>query len=241
MGNIAFTLYEVVGYVLPGSVTFLGFVIFYWTVFVPRLPLGIASFQAGPVTWVTVVLASYLLGHAAQAIANTCFSGIESSVLATSNGTAPEWMRERARQAASEILKVDLTLLEPESIFATLDEYTAQNGEVGDRDLFVYREGFYRGTALALFFLSATLLARMCVPGASIMFIKGQFFVSWWEPLITAAIVGGVGYLFVRRYKRFAKYRVTHAVLAALTLQSSSLPEGKSFKFAAQTSDSKKQ
>ena len=97
--------------------------------------------------------------------------------------------------------------------------HDVQTGKEGDREIFVYREGFYRGTALSLLLLSAALLVRMFVPGASIRFTKGLFQLSFWEPLITAVITGGVGYLFVRRYQRFAEYRITRAVLAALVVQ----------------------
>ena len=220
MGNFTFTLYEVFGYLLPGGVTLIGFVVLYWASFMPGMPLGIASFQAGPVTWVSVSLASYLLGHAWQAIGNLCFHGVEDSLLSSQNGSAPAWMRERARLAASEFLKVNPDQLDPRWIFSALDEYTVQIGKIGDRDLFVYREGFYRATALSLFFLSATLFLRTFVPGASIMFTKGLFHVPGWEAFVTAVLISGAGYLFVRRYKRFAEYRVTHAVLSALVMSS---------------------
>src|SRR5712692_9256746 len=118
VGNLAFTLYEAFGYLLPGGIAFLAFVVLYWAFFVPGVPLGIANFQAGLVTWAAVTLASYVLGHAAQAVGNVCFQGVESSVLGSERGSAPTWMRERARQAAIEILKVSSDQqLEPRWLF----------------------------------------------------------------------------------------------------------------------------
>ncbi|MGP8141060.1 MAG: hypothetical protein ACLQBU_04240 [Terriglobales bacterium] len=105
-----------------------------------------------------------------------------------------------------------------------LDEYSVQAGELGDREIFVYREGFYRGTSIACFFLSIALLVRACVPGASIQFTKGLFYISTVELLLTAFIISGIGRMFVRRYRRFADYRITRAVLAALVLEN--LPKG---------------
>lgn len=219
LNNFAFTLYEVFGYLLPGGVVLAALVTLYWAVFAPQMPLSLVDLQAGMVTWVAVIFASYLLGHAAQALGNIWLHGIEDSVLNPRNGSAPAWMRERARQAASETLTVNPEKLEPLWVFRALDECAIQRGKDGDRDIFVYREGFYRGTAISLFLLTAALLLRLVLPGASIQFTKGLFHVSRWATLTTSVMSCGIAYLFLRRYQRFAEYRVTRAVLAALVLQ----------------------
>jgi hypothetical protein len=219
IGNLTFTLYEIFGYVFPGGVAFLAFVVLYWALFVPGVPLGIATFQPGLVTWISVIAASYALGHASQAVGNKLFHAAEKSTLDSQAGSAPSWLREQAQQSARRILNVNSDQLEPRWVFRALDEYALQTGKDGDRDMFVYREGFYRGTALSLFFLSAALLVRIFIPGTSIHFTKGMFYVSYLELLVTAVFVGGIGFLFVRRYQRFAEYRITRAVLAAIVLQ----------------------
>jgi hypothetical protein len=194
-----------------------GFLLLDWSIFVPSVPLGVSSFQAGLITWTAVVVASYLLGHAAQAIGNVFLRGAEDGALGTKHGSTPLWMRERARQTASEILKVDPGQLTSVWIFRTMEEYATQIGKEGDRDIFIYLEGFYRGTAVSLIFLAVTLAVRMFFPGCSIQFTRGLFYVSRWELFTTLLIATGVAFLFIRRYRRFAEYRVTRAVLAALT------------------------
>lgn len=171
MEKLSFTLYEVFGYLLPGGMVFLAFVLLYWALFVPSFPLGIASFQVGLVTWVSVVMSSYILGHAAQAIANEYFRVVEKKVL----DSQPAWMRERAVQAARELLKVTTSEIDARWIAIAMDEYRVQTGKAGDREIFTYREGFYRGMALALFFLSFAVAVRMFFSGASIRFTKGLF------------------------------------------------------------------
>ncbi len=225
IGNLTFTLYEIFGYVFPGGIAFLAFAVLFWAFFVPAVPLGIATFQPGLVTWVSVIVASYVLGHASQAVSNIIFHGAEKSALASETGTAPSWMRERAQEEAGEILKVKSSQLDPGWVFRTLDEYGLQTGKAGDRDMFVYREGFYRGTAVSLFFLCAALLVRLFSPGASIQFTKGLFRVSCMELLATAIIVGGAAYMFVRRYRRFAEYRITRAILAALVIRKAAVDQ----------------
>jgi hypothetical protein len=221
LATFSFTLYEVFGYLLPGAVALCGFVIIYWSCFVHSIPLRIAAFQSGLLTWVAVTLVSYLLGHAAQAIGNMCFEGVEVSLLDLGRGSAPTWFRNRAQQDATQVLGLSSgEELHPKWVFRVLDEFAMQTGKEGDRDIFVYREGFYRGTALSLFFLSAALLLRTFVPGTSLLFGAQPFSVSWPELLVTAIATGAIGYLFVRRYRRFAENRVTRAVLAALIARS---------------------
>jgi hypothetical protein len=222
MANFAaFTLYEVFGYLMPGGVTLLAFLVLYWAVLVPGVPIGIATFQMGIVTWVAVAFASYLLGHATQGVSNLIFStSIEDAVLNTETGSAPKWMRDCAKQAANEILKITGTVdFGGRWTFRTLDEFAVQTGQAGDRDIFVYREGFYRATSISLLFLCGALIVRLLVPGACIQFTHWLFHISFWELLMTAAVSGGIGYLFVGRYRRFADYRITRAVLAALVLR----------------------
>lgn len=218
LGNLAFTLYEVFGYLLPGGVVLLGILMLFWAFFVPGVPLGFATYQPGLVTWTALVVASYLLGHGVQGVGNVLLTGAEDAVLSPT-GTAPQWMRLRAAQLARNLLALGWDEIKPGWVVRTLDEYSVQAGEPGDRDMFVYREGFYRGAAIALFFLSIALLVRAWIPGAAIQFTVGLFYISTQEILLTALITSGVGRIFVRRYRRFAEYRITRAVLAALVLE----------------------
>jgi hypothetical protein len=214
--NFAFTLYEIFGYLLPGSVALLGLMLLYWALFVPSVPLEIASFQPGLGTWTVLVVVSYVLGHAVQALGNKLLRRVETSAMAMRSAG---WMSGRARQAAAELTGVPAEEIESKWVYRVLDEYTVQAGKPADRDMFIYREGFYRGICIALFFLSAALLVRMAFPGTSVQLSKWLFPVSFWHLLLTAGITGGLGWLFFQRYKRFTEYRVTRAVLAALVIQ----------------------
>src|SRR5437660_430759 len=97
LDNFSFTLYEFLGYLLPGGVSLLGFILIYWAMFVPTVPLGVSTFEPGLVTWTAVIFASYFLGHAAQAIGNLTFQGLERAAIEAS---VPA-LRERARHAAA--------------------------------------------------------------------------------------------------------------------------------------------
>jgi hypothetical protein len=198
--NFAFTLYEIFGYLFSGAMGLLGLMLLYWALFVPKVPLGIATFQPGFGTWTVIVVVSYVLGHASQAAGNIFLRSIE-------------------RQSAAELTGVPADHLQPHWIYRILDEYAVQNGKPGDRDMFIYREGFYRGTCISLFFLAATLLVRGTFPGTSIQFTRWLLPVSTVQLLTTAGICAGLALLFLKRYRRFTEYRITRAVLSALVLQ----------------------
>jgi hypothetical protein len=220
----AFTFYEIVGYLLPGGVALLGLMLLYWALFVPSVPLEIASFKPRLGTWTSLLVVSYVLGQAVQAVANKLLIDVATSALAMGK---LGWVSECARQAAAELMGIPVEKIESNRVvYMVLDEYTVQAGKPpNDRDMFIYRENhenFYRGTCIALFFLSATLLARMAFPGTSIQFTKWLFPVSRWQLLLTAAITGGIGRLFFQRYKLFTEYSVTRAVLAALVIKNTS-------------------
>ncbi len=219
LGNFAFTLYELFGYLVPGSLGLLSLTFLYWSLFVPQVPLGVGSFQPGFGTWAAIVVISYIIGHAVQALGNKLLRGVERSAYAMQ---ADAWMRERARTVASEIVDTNVSSLEARWVYRILDEYATQNAKPGDRDMFIYREGFYRGTCIALFFLTLALVVRTAVPGSAIKFSNWLYSIRWWELLATAFISAGLGCLFFQRYRRFTEYRVTRAILSALIVHTES-------------------
>lgn len=216
LDNFAFTLYELFGYLLPGGISLLGFVFIFWALFLPKVPLGVATFQPGFATWTAIIVVSYVLGHAAQALGNKLLRKIETHALEM---TGAKWMKDRARQTAAELLGVPPLDVGPRWVYRVLDEYTLQAGKPGDRDMFIYREGFYRGTAIALFFLSLAVGIRLVIPGTAIHFTKWDFQLTYWPLLLSAAITAGLGWLFLQRYIRFTDYRITRAALTALVIR----------------------
>jgi hypothetical protein len=216
VSNFAFTLYEIFGYLMPGSLALAGFAVVYWALFVPDIPLGVSAFAPDIATWALVIAGGYVLGHAVQAIGNLILRQVERKAIEMANAPL---LRKSALDSASKIFGVEPKDIEPRWAFRILDEYTVQKGQSGDRDMFLYREGFYRGTCIALFFLAASLILRSAISGASIQFWHWRMSVSVTELVTTALLIGGLGWLFLRRYRRFAEYRVTRAILSALVLQ----------------------
>ena len=157
LDNFTFTLYEIFGYLMPGSLALAGFAVIYWALFIPCVPLGVATFTPGVGTWVIVLAGCYILGHAAQAVGNKLLRFVEKKALEMKGAPL---LRKSAFDSAAKILGMEVKDLEARWVYRVLDEYAVQSGQPGDRDMFIYREGFYRGTCISLFFFSAALFAR---------------------------------------------------------------------------------
>src|SRR5207253_10494786 len=95
--NFAFTLYEVFGYLLPGMVVGLAFVVLFWVAFASTVPLGLATYHPSLAMWTALASGCYLLGHAVQAVGNIFLKGAEEVALIV-DGTAPAWLWQRATQ-----------------------------------------------------------------------------------------------------------------------------------------------
>jgi hypothetical protein len=241
LGNFAFTLYELFGYLVPGCVALIGIVITYWSLFVPKVPLNFTTYRPGSVTWIAVAFFAYLLGHALQGLTNPLWKQIEYEALFPT-GKSDAWLGRRAVELAAKIAaasadefapideqqRIDKRLAVDEAkkingnrarwTFRVLDGYNLQFAKPGDREIFVYREGFYRATSVSLFILVLALLLRASIPGASVTFAWGVFYISITQLLLTALLLCAVARIFVSRFRRFADYRVTHTVLSVLVL-----------------------
>jgi hypothetical protein len=215
LNNFTFTLYEIFGYLMPGSITFAGMVTLYWALFNSHGPLRPESFNPQVGIWALLLGTCYILGHAAQALGNRLFRKTEERALEMKSSTD---IRHSARKAAASILGENEAGLKAKWVYRALDEYAVQNGIAGDRDMFVYREGFYRGTCIALFFAAASLVIRAFIPGTTVVYANWSMNVTWHEFAITTGLVSGLGILFYQRYRRFVEYRVSRAALAALVL-----------------------
>src|SRR5262249_8786381 len=147
--NVTFTLYEIFGYLLPGSIALLGLTLLYWAFVLPTPPTGAPTPQVGIGIWVAAAVASYVLGHAVQAIGNKIWPGRGATVF--EDEPALNWTLDKARAVLGALLKIDEAVLKGQAkeenakkdewVIQTADEYLIQNGKPGDREMYVYREG----------------------------------------------------------------------------------------------------
>jgi hypothetical protein len=218
---ISVTLYDIFGYLVPGAMTLLAIVIAAWTATTPRTTLQLIPQSAQ--LWVAAALVAYVAGHVVQAIANLlarCIPSPERVVLAGRGvATIPKCLADAVRERLGARLGVPGDGLPPECVYALCDETVVQRGVTDDRQMYVYREGFYRGMAVAFLLLSLSIIARAFVPGGAVKVGSTMQPMAWGLWALLAALSAAATYFMFARYQRFAAYRVTRAILGFLALE----------------------
>jgi hypothetical protein len=153
-------------------------------------------------------IVAYLLGHGAQAIGNLLeLGGADPEEELDASDQKNAALLAAVRAGIARHVGVKPEELSTDWLFRILDQRLAVTGCADDRDLFVYREGFYRGTAIGAILLGVAAFIRAAVPGPMLA-ISG---VTIEVPRIAIASIGVIavvyGYLSVLRWRRFGRYR----------------------------------
>jgi hypothetical protein len=212
--KIQLTLYEIFGYFLPGTIAAGALAILYWALCIPAVAFPVFKIHPDAVGWGALVALSYMLGHIIQGLGGKYLGGIEEKVLGP-NGSIPPAIVASAQSLAAQQSGVKSEDLDSKSLFRIADQYSL-NGPVGDRDVYIYREGFYRGCTVALALLSIALIARALSGWTQLRFPAYVFFVSSMQLLVSALIAISAARICKKRFERFGEYRVARAVFAFL-------------------------
>lgn len=214
------TLYDIFGYLAPGMVFLAGMAILFWAIYIPRIPFSV--FRPTADGWVFFLLLAYFSGHIVQALGNllaNLLPCLETSVISR-EGTCivPEFLVESAKREVGAMLGFDVKDMASEWLLTICDETVAQRG-VRDRDIYQSREGFYRGLAVSFLALFLSLVARTSVPGTSVR-LSGSLQVVSGSTLLFFILFSLAGTLLAFfRYRRFARYRITQAIVGFLVLR----------------------
>ena len=211
-----FTSYELFGYLIPGATGLLAAWLLFWTLFHANMPLALPSAPLSWSSWVLLVVCSYIPGHALQALGNFVFRGPEYNLA----GMVPPEILETAKSGAAAIAKCKPEVLSPGWLMTICDEAVIQSGKEGEREMFVYREGFYKGISVALIFMTIALLLRFLVPGA-VSYQQKVIALSRTEIASMAALCAVAALLMLMRAHRFGRYRVMHILAAFVVLRGS--------------------
>lgn len=221
MKELQVSLYDVFGYVAPGALALLGLYFAGW-----RVILGDHQNWATLTTggWVGILLASYVMGHSIQAIGNVLTKCLNASPeikeIKEIQGKSPELITAATKSACRVTELPENTSLSFDVLFEIADNYLLQKGETDCRDIYVYREGFYRGMTVSFVVFAIGSLIRATGNEGSIAIFGVEIFIS--PVLATIFGIGAVGLaiLSFQRYLRFSAYRVRNSIFAFLTIAS---------------------
>lgn len=233
LSELRVTLYDLFGYLAPGLVALTGVGLFFWAVLDPGLkPDG----DLKAVVWTALLLIAYLLGHLVQGIANytpglkysltetwwddsvaKAFRGVIEKKL-KAKGLLPDAADGRHLSAASKLEAQKQT-------YRICDVVTVQNAKTSERELFTYREGFYRGMSVALLIVAVGLLARLIRGPATLTLDKDHTADRWMLFFFLVAVLVAA-YLYFLRFERFTRLKAWTVLLGAATSLTESGTEG---------------
>jgi hypothetical protein len=214
--DIELTLYDIFGYLLPGSVVVIAIVVTFWAVLWPLSSLPIPlTLPALAVTFLLFV--AYLSGHLVQAMANMVEKWSRGSRRFDEQIPLSGELEKLVRTAVAKHLEAPRDLTAGE-MYLLCDQTLVHNRSLGERDIFIYREGFYRGNSVALAFLTCSLCARVAYSPAVIVIGQRVVALHRNQLALAAAFTAFGAWLAYRRYLRFRQHKFQSCFLRFLCL-----------------------
>jgi hypothetical protein len=204
--ELQITLYDIFGYLLPGSIILIAVVILFWSLFWPSAPLALAA-DVPTLATVGLVFSAYLAGHLGQGIGNFIekLPNVKRK-LETDLPLSPE-LSQLVRDAVAARFGERAGSLKPKDLALLCDQALICACSPGEREIFVYREGFYRGNCVALALLGLTLVLRLLCSPAVIYLADARIEIHR-SQLALAAVIAAFGtWLSFRRYVRFSTHK----------------------------------
>jgi hypothetical protein len=220
------TMYEILGYIFPGTFGSAGVYLIFWTFLLMPDQDWTASSERW---WGVLLVVVYVFGHFLQAIMN--------QILAMVNAWQPECrafndlteemqsvLQKEVREAVGvEAQPVDGKQSEgkkpswdPKLFYDIADHYVLQHGKTETRDVYVYREGFYRGMTPGLLLFGLGCLFRMHGTRASLNVSGTLLVLQPWVLFWTGVIAIATAAWSFERFRRFAGYKINYAFYSFL-------------------------
>ena len=226
--DIQITLYDIFGYFLPGLIILLAVWIAFRTMFWPGEPVIVWHILSSQGI-VSMFLVAYLAGHLGQGVGNL-FQKLP--IVDPNKGFSlhPEIDRSLKQNAASRFgVKADGFTVS--DLYELCDQALVHHGSFGEREIFTYREGFYRGNFVGLALLTCALVLRAIYGPTKLAIVADTMIDLGRSHLTFLSVTAAIGaWLAFQRYKRFAQYRIRSCFLRflALTAESPSRKGGES-------------
>jgi hypothetical protein len=215
--EIQVTLYEAFGYVIPGFVLTAALAVAFFAIY---LPCTAVTFDLKTTeVWLTFIALSYFAGHVVQALGNVLVKWWKwdaEQVVAS----LPQEIREAVSEKLKEKLGDKAGGVTGRWMYELCDDAVLRSGKLGEREVYVYREGFYRGMFVGFLIMALALggmaIRLLCEPDHT--FMLGSWAIKPNQLVFFVVISVAWSVLALRRYWRFVDYRVRHSVLGFLSI-----------------------
>jgi hypothetical protein len=215
MKTVEFTLYEILGYIFPGAVTMLGIYLLLWKfMLVPEQNWDIMSGWG----WTALLAIAYVFGHSVQAVTNLITRFVKPPSL-RSQFSDELWSTVKARAKESVGVSPAASLSnEDDRVFDIADHVLMQRGKTEMRDIYIYREGFYRGMTFALFVLACGCLVHILHSGIRLTAFGLALNLARSALVSIGIAVLMMAYLYFNRYLRFLQYHRNYVIYSFLAI-----------------------
>lgn len=203
--QIQLTLYDIFGYLLPGSVILSALIVSYWSIFWPTYQLHIpTSLSLSEV--IVLVFGSYLAGHLGQGLANLFENKLKARQMLELAIPLSDGLSDAVRSAAVFRFGESARSSSVRELFHLCDQALLHARSSGEREIFTYREGFYRGNSVALALLAISLILRFTRTPVLVDVFGVSSELGRLQIGLAVVLTGFGSYLAYKRYIRFAKH-----------------------------------
>ena len=221
IGAFQATLYDLFGYFLPGAVGLVGLSLVFWRIFHSAVDTVKLQGAGNGVAIAVFLVGSYLLGHVIHNIGSWLMQGFRRpedfvGTGAHHHGLSPA-LRRLIRSELEKRLGIEALQMPAREQYGYMDESRALTEKEGNREVYLYLEGFYIGMTAASLLLTIGLLLRFTADTSICIELSGRFCMSPDETLALAVLSLVSLVTFVQGVDRFAHYRFERAALLWLS------------------------
>lgn len=229
MGDIRASLYDLFGYLIPGLLGGFGLWLLMWSLAWPAATLSMAPAE-DPIVAIFILALTYAIGHVIQAVGNLLHGldglDLKQALTLTShdthvakNGVLSKAVLTAVNEALQARYSATFQEFSPEERFALIDESRVLADREGDREVYIYHHGFYRGLLVAALLLILGISSRIFVARSCMLVGGAEYCAGRLELMLALIVVTGSAMAFRARLRRFARYRLVRAVMLWLTIE----------------------
>ena len=177
-----------------------------WSVFWPCAVVHIPRSLPALIMVVGAVCA-YLCGHLAQAMSNIVEKWSPASRRFDEQFSFSSDFEKLVRDSVGKHFGATAKTLSVRELYLLCDQSLVHSRSLAERDIFIYREGFYRGNSVALAFVSLSLCVRLFHAPATIAFANHVAEILRPQVGVLAGLSAFGAWLAYKRYLRFRGHK----------------------------------